>query len=151
MTFRILVALVVVLGLTGCASRLNPMNWFGNDREERIAVQDGAAQAPVDPRTLVSEVARLDVDPMPTGAIVRAVGLPPRQGYWEADLVLVSQDDRELVFEFRVFEPTDPAARVGPPRSREIVAATSLSRYALNGIRSITVIGQENRRSVRRN
>jgi len=151
MTTRILVALVVVLGLTGCASRLNPMNWFGSAREDRIAAEDTAAQGPVDNRTLIRDLTALDVDPLPGGAIVRAVGLPPRQGYWQADLVLVSDDDRELVFEFRVFEPTDPAARVGPPRSREIVTATSLSRHDLEGIPSITVIAQENRRSVRRN
>lgn len=151
MTTRILVALVVVLGLTGCASRLNPMNWFGSAREDRIAVGETASQGPVDNRPLIRELTALDVDPMPGGAIVRAVGLPPRQGYWQADLVLVSDADSDLVFEFRVFEPSDPAARVGPPRSREVVTATSLSRHDLDGIRSITVIAQENRRSVRRN
>lgn len=149
MTPRILVALLVVLGLSACGSRLNPFNWFGNDREDRIAVEEPAA-VPTDGRQLVTEIASLDVDPNPGGAIIRAVGLPPRQGYWEADLVEVSRDSGELVFEFRIREPADPATRVGPPRSREIYAATVLSRQDLAGIRSITVIGQQNRRSVRR-
>lgn len=151
MTFRILVALLVVLGLTGCASRLNPFNWFGNDREERITIDETVDQEPIDNRILVAEVIDLDVDPLPTGAIVRAVGLPPRQGYWEADLVLVSEDDRELVFEFRVFEPIDPNTRVGPPHAREIHTGTALSRHDLARVRTITVIAQQNRRSVRRN
>jgi hypothetical protein len=155
MSFRILVALVVVLGLTGCATRLNPFNWFGGDREQRISAREAAeaeaAAAEVDPRLLVAEVLSLNVDALPTGAIVRAVGLPPRQGYWEADLVLTEVGDRELVFEFRVFEPLDPDTRVGPPHAREIHAATSLSRQDLAGIRSIVVVAQQNRRSVSRN
>lgn len=151
MTFRIFVAFLVVLGLSGCDTRLNPFNWFGNDREERVQIDESATQAPRDNRQLVTEVIDLDVDPMPGGAIVRAVGLPPTQGYWEADLVLVSELDRELVFEFRVYRPLDPNTRVGPPQSREIVAGTSLSRQDLAGIRSIVVMAQENRRIVRRN
>ncbi len=149
MTPRILVALLVVVGLAGCGSRLNPMNWFGNDREEQIVVETPNA-APVDGRQLVTQIASLDVDPTPGGAIIRAVGLPPRQGYWEADLVEVSREDAELVFEFRIREPYDPATRVGEPRSREVYTATAVSRYDLSGIRTITVIGQQNRRSVRR-
>lgn len=151
MTLRILMALLLVAGLTGCGSRLNPFNWFGGDREERVQIDESGTDGPVDARGLVAEVIDLDVDAMPSGAIIRAVGLAPRQGYWEADLVLVSQEDRELVYEFRVYEPLDPNTRVGPPRSREIVAGTVLSRQDLAGIRSIVVLAQQNRRSVSRN
>ena len=151
MTPRILMALlVVVLGLGGCASRLNPFNWFGGDREERITVDETAVAEPTDDRQLVAEIVSLDVDPLPGGAIIRAMGLPPRQGYWEADLVEVGRDGSELVFEFRVYQPLDPATRVGPQQSREILAGTSLTTQDLAGIRSIVVVAQQNRRSVRR-
>lgn len=151
MTPRILMALlVVVLGLTGCASRLNPFNWFGRDREERVQVSDTVIAAPVDDRQLVAEVISLSVDPLPGGAIVRAMGLPPRQGYWEADLVEVGRESGEIVFEFRVYHPSDPATRVGTQRSREILAGTSLTTQDLAGIRQIVVVAQQNRRSVSR-
>ncbi|MGI3185812.1 hypothetical protein [Nioella aestuarii] len=151
MTPRILMTLlVVVLGLTGCASRLNPMNWFGRDREERVQVSDTVIAAPVDDRQLVSEVISLSVDPLPGGAIIRAMGLPPRQGYWEADLVEVGRDGGEIVFEFRVYRPADPNTRTGTQRSREILAGTSLSTQDLAGIRQIVVVAQQNRRSVSR-
>lgn len=150
MTPRFLMALlVVVLGLTGCASRLNPMNWFGRDREERVQISETIA-APVDDRQLVTEVISLSVDPLPGGAIVRAMGLPPRQGYWEADLVEVGREDGEIVFEFRVYRPVDANTRVGTQRSREILAGTSLTTQDLAGIRQIVVIAQQNRRSVSR-
>lgn len=151
MTPRILLAvLMVTLGLTGCASRLNPMNWFGRDREERIQIDETQVTAPVDSRQLVAEVVELSVDPLPGGAIVRAMGLPPQQGFWEADLVEVSRDGGEITFEFRVYRPADPNTRVGPPQSREILAGTSLTTQDLAGIRQIVVVAQQNRRSVSR-
>ncbi len=148
MNFRILITLLLVLGLAGCASRLNPMNWFGGDREERIAVVETVEET--DGRQLVAEIVSLDVVPNPGGAVISAMGLPPRQGYWEADLIEISRENGELVFEFRVFQPVDPDTRVSTQRSREILAGTALSRFDLEGIRSITVIGQQNRRTVRR-
>ena len=86
----------------------------------------------------------------PDGAVISAMGLPPRQGYWEADLVEVSREGGEMVFEFRVFQPLDPNPRVSTQRSREVLAGTALNRFDLAGIRSITVIGQQNRRTVSR-
>tara|TARA_R110002073_G_scaffold34710_2_gene102516 strand:- start:910 stop:1359 length:450 start_codon:yes stop_codon:yes gene_type:complete len=148
MTFRLLITFVLVLGLTGCATRWNPMNWFGGDREERIEVT--ADEVETDPRGLVTEIVSLSVVPNPGGAVISAMGLPPRQGYWEADLVEVSREDSEMVFEFRVFQPLDPNTRVSTQRSREVLAGTALNRFDLAGIRSITVIGQQNRRTVSR-
>ena len=148
MNFRILITLLLVLGLAGCASRLNPMNWFGGDREQRIAAVETVPDT--DGRSLVAEIVSLDVVPSPGGAVISAMGLPPQQGYWEADLVEVSRENGELVFEFRVYQPIDPDTRVSTQRSREILAGTALSRFDLAGIRTVTVIGQQNRRTVRR-
>ncbi len=148
MTTRVLTAFLMVLTLASCGTRLNPMNWFGNDREQRIEVVETTEDE--DRRQLVAEVISLDVDPYPGGAIIRAVGLPPRQGFWEADLVEVSRLDGELVLEFRVYPPVEQTTRVSTQQSREILAGTSLNTFELDGIRSITIIAQQNRRSVRR-
>ncbi|QBY01473.1 hypothetical protein E2K80_12685 [Rhodophyticola sp. CCM32] len=147
MAFRLLITLTVILGLSACSTRLNPFNWFGNEREERIEVVDVITID--DPRPLVSQVISLNVDPHPGGAIVRAIGLPPRQGYWSADLVEVERTEGRLVFDFRVFEPPT-ATRQGTQRSREILAGTELSNQDLEGIRTIIVQAQSNRRSVNR-
>ncbi|RMA40743.1 hypothetical protein [Rhodophyticola porphyridii] len=147
MAFRLLITLTVILGLSACSTRLNPFNWFGNDREERVAVVETVAVT--DPRPLVAQVISLNVDPHPGGAIVRAMGLPPRQGYWMADLVEVERGEGRIVYEFRVFEPP-VATREGTQRSREILAGTELSNQDLQGIRTIVVQAQTNRRSVNR-
>jgi hypothetical protein len=145
---RALLALALVTGLAACGnSRLNPFNWFGGDRETRVEVSDAAA--PDDLRGLVSEVIDLAVEPVPQGAIVRATGLPPTQGFWEADLVEVERTETAIVYEFRVFPPLQPN-RVSTQRSREVITGTQLSNFDLRGIRTITVIGAQNRRSVSR-
>jgi hypothetical protein len=49
----------MILGLAGCSTRLNPFNWFGNDRQEqRIEVVQ--VEEFVDPRPLVADVISLD-------------------------------------------------------------------------------------------
>ena len=92
----------------------------------------------------------LDIDRTPGGAIVRAVSLPPTQGFWEAQLVPVATDSpTDIVYEFRLLPPPEPTAQ-GTQRSREIVAGASIGNVTLQGVRTITVIGQRNRLSVRR-
>jgi hypothetical protein len=145
---RATLALALILSLAACGTRLNPFNWFGGDREERIAVAEPVAE-PGDARQLVAEVVELSVDPTAQGAIVRAMGRPPVQGFWEAELVEVAREAGSITYEFRVFPPLTPT-REGTPQSREVIVAASLSNFDLAGIRTITVIGAENRRSVNR-
>lgn len=125
------------------------MNWFGRDRAEVVqTVPDPNVTA--DGRRFVSQVTELAVDATPSGAIIRAVGLPPTQGYWDAELVRVSTDDPSaIVYEFRVVPPLEPR-RQSTQQSREIIAGAALSNAALRGVRSISVVGARNRRSVRR-
>lgn len=151
-TKPLLAALAVTLTISACGrvadSRLNPFNWFGRDRSETVEVAPEAATR--DGRQFVAQVTELAVDPTPGGAIVRAVGVPPTQGFWDAELVRVqTQDPSQVVYEFRVVPPLQRRA-VGTVGSREIIAGASLSNIALQGVRSITVVGQSNRRSVRR-
>lgn len=148
----LLAALALTVTISACGrvadSRLNPFNWFGRDRAETVAVEAEAATA--DGRQLVAQVVELAVDATPGGAIVRAVGLPPTQGFWDAELVRInSADPTAIVYEFRVLPPLEPR-RQSTQQSREIIAGASLTNGALAGVRSVTVRGLQNQRSVRR-
>lgn len=146
---RTIVVLSLILSVAACGnSRLNPLNWFGGDREQRIRVDPDANGRPVvvDGRILVTEITQLSVEQTTAGAIVRATGVTPAQGYYDADLVEVERTESTLVFEFRAASPGS-AATAG---LQQIVAGTALSVGELQGIRSITVIAQTNRRSVNR-
>ncbi len=147
-----LVMAAATVGLSACGrvrdSRLNPFNWFGRDREDTVEVDEGAFQQ--DRRRFAEQIVSLNVDPTPEGAIIRAVGLPPTQGYWAAELVEIERDDpTQLVYEFRVARPLEPR-RQSTQRSREIIAGEDVSTFKLSSVRSITVIGRANRRTVRR-
>ena len=143
---RISLLLMIILGLAACESRFNPLNWFDGQREERIRVDPEAAVEDPDGRQLVSEISQLSVESTTSGAIVRATGITPSLGYHSADLVLVERTDTSIVFEFRAQPPRAAAGQA----LQEIVAGVSLTNGELAGLRSITVIAQQNRRSVTR-
>lgn len=151
MRVPILAVLILAMALPGCArlreSRINPLNWFGPGGE---AVVTDLYVRPEDPRALVAQVTLLKVEPYPGGAIVRATGVPPTQGYWEAELVAQPLDENgQLVYEFRVFPPVVPAA-AGTPTSRQITVAAAISTIALQGVGTIVVQGASNALSSRR-
>jgi hypothetical protein len=148
----VLAGLAAAMVVTGCASvrdsRFNPFNWFGRSQEQRAVAQ---AAAQVDGgRVQVDQVTELFVEPTSGGAIVRAKGLPPTQGWYKAELIREETDkEGEAVFRFVVKQPQG-APRVGAPVSREITVATFLTDFQLEGIRQITVTGARNARSTRR-
>lgn len=145
--------LTAALGLASCGavrnSKLNPLNWFGKSQEVAVAVQpteDSDAKG----RSLIQTVLSMQVEPYKGGAIIRATGLPPTQGWWQADLVPRPLDENGvLVLEFRVFPPVKPWPQ-GTQPSREITVALALSDIKLDGVREIVVQGAENARSSRR-
>ena len=144
------VILSLCLPLAACGSRLNPLNWFGGEREVRVDAEDTVAAAgPVDPRPLVTEIVELSVEATSSGALVRAVGRVPATGYFDAALVEAGRTESELVLEFRA-QPPEGGGLPGSERTRELVAAYALRPRDLGGLRTITVIGQANRRSVTR-
>jgi hypothetical protein len=146
--FRALIALTLCLSLAACgASRLNPMNWFGGEREERIAVTEVAT--PTDPRPLVTEITGLAIEVTTSGAILTATALTDATGYWQPGLVLVERAEGAATYEFRAAPPPAGATQ-GPEPTRVIVAAAELGRGDLQGLRSITVIARTNRRTVER-
>lgn len=146
----LLAALAAAMVVTGCAtvreSRLNPFNWFG--RSERAAavpaapVRDGG-------RIPVAQVTELFVEPASGGAIIRAKGVPPTQGWYAAELVPEeTANEGELVFRFVLKQPQE--AVPGTPLSREVTVATFVNTFRLEGVRTITVTGAETARTIRR-
>ncbi|MEM9757152.1 MAG: hypothetical protein AAF914_14210 [Pseudomonadota bacterium] len=142
------IGLIALLALAACASRLNPLNWFGGAREERIAVTDAPPEVS-DPRPLVDEIVDVRVEQVPSGAIVTVTGRATRQGFWEPALVESGREDGSIVYTFRVLEPLG-ATPTGSSVSREIVTAIALSNSDLADIRQIVVEGARNRLIVRR-
>lgn len=147
----LLAALSLVLFVSACGgwrdSRINPRNWFGGSQQAEPVATVAATS---DPRALADQVLSLQVEPMLGGAIVRATGLPPTQGWWDAELVAQPVDENGvLVYDFRIFPPLEKTA-VSTQFSREVTVAAYLSNTQLEYIRQITVQGAQNARTSRR-
>lgn len=146
---RVFGIIAMLVLLAGCAtvseSRFNPFNWFGQDEE----VTPVATRVITDPRPLVAQVTSVSIDPVPGGAIIRAVGLPPQQGYFAGALVQQSAGPGILSYGFRVVPPFE-TTRVSTEASREIVVGLFVSDQTLAGARQIQVSGATNARAVRR-
>jgi len=150
----LLAALVVVLTLGACGvireSRFNPFNWFGRSERAEPVAPDAVQVVPGDAREQVATVTALVIEQVTGGAIVRATGLAPRQGFWQAELVPRPLDENGgLVLDFLVFPPPG-ATDVSTTQSREIAVAYFLSNFKLNEIGTITVQGKSGARSARR-
>lgn len=144
---RVSIALALCLSLAACGSRLNPLNWFGGDREERITITE--VEVPTDPRPLVAEVISLSIEPTTSGAILTATALTETTGYWQPGLVEAGREDGAVTYEFRAAPPVAGSV-AGPEPTRQIVVARALSQGDLRGLRSITVVARTNRRTVER-
>ncbi|MFW5641670.1 MAG: hypothetical protein ACOCY0_02785 [Roseicyclus sp.] len=146
---RVAIALLLCLGLAACGqSRLNPMTWFGGEREERITLREGAPES-ADPRPLVAAITALSVETTTSGAIVTATALTDATGYWQPGLLEVERTEDSVTYEFRA-RPPQAGRLAGPEPTRVIVAAVDLGRRDLAGLRTITVRSQTNQRSVQR-
>jgi hypothetical protein len=148
---RPLLALCLCALIAGCGgfrdSRLNPANWFGRSEPRETIVLPDESQ---DPRPLVETVLSMTVEPIPGGAIVRARGQTPTQGWWQAELVPLDLDDQgKLVYEFRI-EPPLQVTATGTPQSRQVDVAIFISEIRLDGVREVVVQGATNARSARR-
>jgi hypothetical protein len=148
---RSLLMVTLCVALSGCGglrqSKLNPFNWFGRSEPRETIVLPGEK---ADPRPLVEAVLSLSVEPMPGGAIVRARGQTPTQGWWQAELVELDVDENGvLAFEFRLLPPITNTD-VSTPQSRQVDVAVFVSDYKLEFVREIVVQGATNARSARR-
>jgi hypothetical protein len=157
MKLPLFAALTAVVVLSGCGSRLNPVNWFGgNDAKPEVAKtlepEGGYPPRPEDRRPLVKSVTSMTVNPMPGGIILFAVGLPPTQGWWDTDLVADNGGEPIngiLSYSFVLMPPFQPTP-VATARSREVTAARFVPDSRLEDVRQITVRGVENQVSRRR-
>jgi hypothetical protein len=146
---------LMVLGACAAAreSRLNPANWFGRSQAQAptLAPEGGYGPRVQDNRALVEQVTFAVIEPIPGGAILRATGLPPTQGWWDAELVAETDGvaPGALAFRFVVAAPRTPQP-ASTPQSREVTVALYLSSIALRDIRQITVRGRTNERLLRR-
>ena len=149
----LIAALALTLALGACGaireSRFNPLNWFGGSEERTVAA---GFTVPQDPRPLVDQVAAMQVEQVVGGALVRATGVPPTQGFWDAELVRVESDEigpDTIVFDFRIVPPPY-RADVGAVATREVEAAAALTDNDLAGVSRIVVRGARTERIVRR-
>ncbi|MGY6632468.1 MAG: hypothetical protein ACXIU8_01815 [Alkalilacustris sp.] len=151
-----LAALVVLSACSGVRqSAINPFNWFGGERSTEVTLApEGGFPAPVDGRPTVAEITDMAVEPAQGGAIVRATGLPPTQGWWDAELRPLDGRrpeavDGELTLRF-VLSPPRQTARQGTPTSREVSAGIFVPASVLAQTARVTVIAERNARSVTR-
>lgn len=158
MTARILLVLSLAFGLSACdtglnLSSLNPFNWFSSSDEELVVLtpEDGYDDS-ADRRIAVAQVTALRIEKTTSGAIVHATGLPPRQGYWDAELVAENNGEPDggvLTYVFRIAEPRWRTP-TSSPYARSVEVAEFIPNIKLERIRTIRVQGATNVLSSRR-
>ena len=153
MSGRVLISLTLILGLSACETRLNPMNWFSGGKNDGVILEPlGGYGDSEDRRALIPQVTEFKVFRNSGGAILQVTGLPARQGYWSAELV-AENDERPvngvLTYTFRISEPLENTPQ-GSPYSREIIVAHFVSDTKLAGVRQIRVVGANNSMTARR-
>jgi len=141
-----LALVALVLPLADCGrirdSKINPFNWFGHSRAAASAAATTGGEA-ADGRQLIPQLTGMAVEKILGGAIVRATGLPPTQGWWKAALVADNHGrpvDGVLTYRFLVFQPQQDT-RVSTPQSREITAAAYVSDPRLAETTKIVIEG----------
>ncbi|MBV0911738.1 hypothetical protein [Anianabacter salinae] len=154
MRTTILLASLLVMIVAGCSSgsRLNPRNWFGGSEAVTNPDLRRADIAAQDPRPLVNQVTAFAVEQVPGGAILRATGLPVRQGYFDGELIPVADErpiDGILSYQFRINPPVTTTAQ-GPQPSREVIVARFVSDQTLEGVSQIQVVAAQNALGTRR-
>lgn len=143
---------IALLGLTasllaGCStiadSAVNPLNWFGSSGSPTTAaaatgplVPPGAL-APAADRRVPMAVTGVEVARTDSGALIRAGGVAPGAGYFNAQLVRVGIDNGIMVLRL-VAEAPATAALAG---DRSVTAATTLNNATLSGLRGVRVEG----------
>lgn len=155
---RIVIAFSLVLGLAACSNgggfSLNPFNWFSKPGEaDYVALEpEEGWDYSQDRRIEIDQVTDLRIERTTAGVIVHATGLPPRLGYWDAELV--AENDGEpvngvITYSFKIATPRW-ATNASTPYARTVEVAAFISNAALRDVRTIKVVGARNSRSARR-
>ena len=101
--------------------------------------------------SLIDQVTSLSVEPLPTGAVVRVIGLPQREGAYDVRLLPISEDgpiNGVMEYTLNAYQPL--GTRVGTEATRQVQAGAFLSNADLAEINEIRVRGELNIRSSRR-
>lgn len=147
----IAILMISAVLVTGCGTKLNPFNWFKGSSDEKRVERTNPGQV-IDYRKLVDQVSSLQIEKTNGGAIIHAVGLPPSQGYWDAELVAQNGEKPVkgvLSYRFQIERPYE-FKRASTPTSREVVVGHFVSNIKLQGVTSIRVLGARNIRTSRR-
>lgn len=154
---RLLAILGFGLTLAACSNgvNLNPLTWFNavSSDEGLVALEpaDGWPED-VDRRLVIDQVTALRIERTTSGAIVHATGLPPKLGYWDAELVAQNGGKPEkgvLTYVFKIATPrwrTDTST----PYARQIEVGAFIPNIELTGVRAIRVVGERNSRTASR-
>lgn len=158
MIFRTISAVALVVALSGCDTgvSLNPVDWFGpKDDVELVVLEPEAGWAATEAqeyRGPVTQVTSLNIERATGGFIIRATGLPPRLGYWDADLVADNDGYPEngvMSYTFRI-APPPWRTRQSSTAARSVTVATYVSELSLKGATRIRVTGANNSLVARR-
>lgn len=113
---------VMLFALAGCSretggsGRWNPLTWF-DTRDVPDTLVPVEQRLSTDNRLLVQQVTDVAIERTPGGVIIVAKGLPPTQGFWQADLVLDRADGiptgGTLTYQFRIAPPLTSTPTVG--------------------------------------
>ncbi len=144
-----LTTLVLLLGVGSACSR---------PPADTLTPEGGYPDRVADTRPRIADVTALAIEPTPGGAILRVTAMADSPGWWDIGLRRDTTGDAgqtEQRFVLRGRPPVDQTgARLttagGPQALREIDAAVFLSDRDLVGVRSITVIGENSSRTLRR-
>ena len=152
--------LLAMVLLAGCGTKVNPANWgmFGGGGHKVPTLEPGKGyEDTTDYRPKVARIVSVSVEPVVGGVLVSAVGLPPTQGYFAADLLPTNTTESGkpaavngvMQLEFRIVPPRY-AGRTGSQASREVTAATYITDQSLRGVSQFVVVGQQNSVTARR-
>lgn len=162
------VLLISGLVLGGCgsvrSSKLNPFNWFGGAKEERVESDEPInpliperkifdEKEYVYPGTAIEKITTLRVERTAEGAIVRVAGVATLQGDWDARLIPDLKDETPvkgvLTYHFRTIKSPYLEYK-NTEATRVVTAAHVVTDQQLAGVRTIRVIAETNAMSVRR-
>ena len=166
--------LVGTMTLAACSTRLNPINWFGQGRSERVQApseveevnplipdrdrgrinlfraRDDDEEYPGGP---IDQVSSLVIERVPGGAVIRTSGVADYQGAYGARLFPAHEDeipvDGVLTYRLEVIRP-DRARVGGPERLRTVTVARRLTDNQLANVSTIRIEGLQNAQSSQR-
>ena len=163
---------IAVLGLGACSSRVNPVNWGKQNKQDyaQTAPQEVNPLIPKNPqRSLwsritgaeediyqgkpIDQVTSVKLEPIPGGAILRASGISIFQGFYDVQLTPENDDilpeGGVLSFRLEGLIPYE-GMRGGPENLRTVTAGFRLTQKEITRAKIIRVEGITNAQSVGR-